>query len=49
MLTKISVEVALNTELDEYIGYDKHEKTDVSNSRNGHASKILQTKDGQVE
>jgi len=49
MLTKISVEAALNAELDEHLGYDKHEKTNTSNSRNGTTSKTLQTKDGQFE
>jgi len=49
MLTKISVEAALNAELDEHLGYDKHEKAHASNSRNGYSSKILQTKDGQFE
>jgi len=49
MLTKISVEAALNAELDEHLGYDKHEKTNARNSRNGHTSKTLQTKDGQFE
>lgn len=49
MLTKISVEAALNAELDEHLGYDKHEKTNTNNSRNGTTSKTLQTKDGQFE
>ncbi len=49
MLTKISVEAALNAELDEHLGYDKHEKTNTSNSRNGYTSKTLQTKDGQFD
>jgi transposase-like protein len=49
MLTKISVEAALNAELDEHLGYDKHEKSNTSNSRNGYTSKTLQTKDGQFE
>ncbi len=49
MLTKISVEAALNAELDAHLGYDKHEKTNTSNSRNGFTSKTLQTKDGQFE
>ena len=49
MLTKISVEAALNAELDEHLGYDKHEKTNTSNSRNGFTSKTLQTKDGQFK
>jgi putative transposase len=49
MLTKISVEAALNAELDDHLGYDKHEKTHTSNSRNGYTSKTLQTKEGQFE
>lgn len=49
MLTKISVEAALNAELDEHLGYDKHEKTNSSNSRNGYTRKRLQTKEGQFE
>ncbi len=49
MLTKVSVEAALNAELDEHLGYDKHEKTNASNNRNGYTSKTLQTKDGQFE
>jgi len=49
MLTKITVEAALNAELDEHLGYSKHEKADTDNSRNGFSSKTLQTKDGQFE
>lgn len=49
MLTKISVEAALNAELDDHLGYDKHEKANTSNSRNGFTSKTLQTKEGQFE
>ncbi|MBL4658801.1 MAG: IS256 family transposase [Alcanivoracaceae bacterium] len=47
MLTKITVETALNVELDDHLGYDKHECTDADNSRNGYSSKTLQTEDGQ--
>ena len=49
MLTKITVEAALNAELDDHLGYSKHEKADTDNSRNGFTSKTLQTKDGQFE
>lgn len=49
MLTKITVETALNVELDDHLGYDKHECTDTENSRNGYSSKTLQTEDGQFE
>jgi transposase-like protein len=49
MLTKITVEAALNAELDDHLGYAKHEKAHTDNNRNGFTSKILQTKDGQFE
>ncbi len=31
MLSKITIEVALNAELDDHLGYSKHEKTDSDN------------------
>lgn len=49
MLTKVTVEAALNAELDEHLGYEKHDKSSSSNSRNGYTSKTLQTEDGQIE
>ena len=49
MLTKITVETALNAELDDHLGYSKHEVSDSSNSRNGFMGKTLQTDDGQFE
>ena len=49
MLTKITVEAALNAELDDHLGYDKHVNSDVENSRNGFSSKTLRTEDGQFE
>jgi len=49
MLTKITVETALNAELDDHLGYSKHESSDSSNSRNGFMGKTLQTDDGQFE
>jgi len=51
MLKKITVETALNAELDDHLGYDKHQKSDTANSRNGYSSKTLITEDGpfQVE
>lgn len=49
MLTKLTVEAALNAELDDHLGYDKHEITASANSRNGYTSKTLQTEDGQFE
>ncbi len=49
ILTKITVEAALNTELDDHLGYSKHEKSSTNNSRNGFSSKTLQTENGQFE
>ena len=49
MLSKITIEAALNAELDDHLGYDKHEVSDASNSRNGYTSKTLQTDNGQFE
>ncbi|MFV0293915.1 MAG: IS256 family transposase, partial [Paracoccus sp. (in: a-proteobacteria)] len=49
MLTKITVEAALNAELDEHLGYDRHQPSDSANSRNGYTSKTLKTEDGQFE
>jgi transposase-like protein len=49
MLTKITVETALNAELDDHLGFDKHEQSDSDNNRNGVTHKTLQTEDGQFE
>lgn len=49
MLTKITVEAALNAELDEHLGYERHQASDNTNSRNGYTSKTLRTEDGQFE
>jgi putative transposase len=49
MLTKITVEAALNAELDDHLGFAKHEQSKADNSRNGYTSKTLQTEDGQFE
>ena len=49
MLTKVTVETALNAELDEHLGYERHDTSSSSNSRNGYTSKTLRTEDGQFE
>lgn len=49
MLTKVTIETALNAELDEHLGYEKHQSSDKANSRNGYTSKTLRTEDGQFE
>ena len=49
MLTKITVETALNAELQDHLGFGKGEQSDAGNNRNGYTSKILQTEEGQFE
>ena len=49
MLTKITVEAALNAELEDHLGFGKGEESDAGNNRNGYTSKTLQTEDGQFE
>jgi len=49
MLTKITVEAALNAELDAHLGFNKHEQSENPNSRNGYTRKTLQTEEGQFE
>lgn len=49
MLKKITVEAALNAEMDEHLGYEKHQKSNSENSRNGKSRKTVRTEDGQFE
>ncbi|MDF4270239.1 IS256 family transposase [Vibrio parahaemolyticus] len=49
MLTKVTVETALNAELDEHLGYQKHQSRTSSNSRNGYSAKSIITDDGEVD
>jgi putative transposase len=49
MLTKITVETALNAELDDHLGYDKHQDFPTENTRNGFSSKKLITEDGSFD
>ena len=49
ILKKITVETALNAELAEHLGYEKHRVTANRNSRNGYSSKRLITETGPVE
>ena len=49
MLTKITIEAALNAELDDHLGYEKHVQSDNPNGRNGYSTKTLKTGDGQFE
>jgi len=49
MMTKITVETALGAELNDHLGYDKHQPSSTNNSRNGYSSKTLITEDGSFE
>ncbi|GAA6172979.1 IS256 family transposase [Colwellia sp. KU-HH00111] len=49
MLTKVTVEAALNAELDEHLGYARHEQSNKDNYRNGYSSKTIRTEDGEVD
>jgi len=49
MLKKVPVEAALGAELDDHLGYDKHQSSHGSNSRHGHSSKTLYTDDGVID
>ena len=48
MLTKVTVETALNAELDEHLGYEKHAQSNSANHRNGYTPKTLLTEDGPL-
>ncbi|MDO9319779.1 MAG: transposase [Gammaproteobacteria bacterium] len=49
MLTKITVEAALNAELDEHLGYAKHDLSKNASSCNRHTSKTFKAEDGQFQ
>ena len=49
MLKKITIEAALNAEMDEHLGYEKHQQSTSTNSRNGKSSKRVKTEDGEFE
>ena len=48
MLTKVTVETALNVELDEHLGYEKHSPKPSSNSLNAYSTKSIITDEGEV-
>ncbi len=49
MLKKITVEAALNGEMGDHLGYDKHQSSSNNNSRNGYSSKTLISEEGQFQ
>lgn len=50
-LLKLTVETALNAEMDEHLGYEKHapEGRNTGNNRNGYSGKTLKSQHGEVE
>lgn len=48
-LKKLTVETALNAEMTEHLGYEKHQAKSGSNMRNGYSSKTLLTDEGQLD
>lgn len=42
-LLKMTVETALSTELDEHLGYEKHQSKPQGNARNGYTPKTLKS------
>ncbi|HHG9233052.1 IS256 family transposase [Klebsiella variicola] len=49
MLTKLTVETALNAELTDHLGHEKNAPKKGSNTRNGYSSKTLLSDDGELE
>lgn len=49
MLTKLTVETALNAELTDHLGHEKNSPKSGSNTRNGYSSKTLLCDDGEIE
>ncbi|GAB3570841.1 IS256 family transposase [Spelaeicoccus albus] len=49
LLTKLVVESALEGELTAHLGYEKHERAEVGNARNGARPKTVLTKAGPIE
>ena len=48
-LAKITIETALNAELEHHLGYAKNEISNSENSRNGYSLKTIKTEEGQLE
>ena len=49
MLKKITVEAALNAEMDEHLGYEKHAKSVVKNNHNCITTKRIKPEDGEFD
>ncbi len=48
-LQKRGIEQLLEGEMDDHLGYDKHSRTEGTNTRNGHSTKSINTKSGKSE
>jgi len=48
-LQKQLLEAALRAEMTDHLGYDKHEKSDATNARNGFSKKTLKGQTGEME
>ncbi|NIG88521.1 MAG: transposase, partial [Serratia symbiotica] len=49
MLTKLTVETALNAKLTDHLGHEKNAPKTGTNPRNGYSSKTLLCDDGEIE
>lgn len=47
-LKKRGIEQLLEGELDAHLGYQRHDRSDTKNSRNGHIKKVVKTKEGEL-
>jgi putative transposase len=48
-LMKAVLEKSLNAELSEHLGYERHERSDAHNARNGNSSKVIKGEFGETE
>lgn len=49
LLKKVTVEAALNGELTEHLGYEKHQPKKTQNTRNGYSSKTVNFEEGELD
>jgi len=49
LMQKRGVEQLLEGEMDAHLGYEKHERTDTDNGRNGHGKKTIKSKQGAFD
>lgn len=48
LLKKFTIEIALNAELSEHLGYEKNQSALTDNARNGFSQKTLRTENGSL-